>query len=333
MYITQLITVTVTCDPSEFFKADKKSIVLAKLKATYENKCKNSMLITDILEIVEMSNYYTPKDRSDGTADIDVTFKARGICFSSGEILQNCKIFVKDEHFIYAKHPNAQIYINCDITPFRDIIRNERLIPISIIGMPRYRIGESKITMLGQPYIPTIDNITRLSFITEGLTPDQDKKLSDFFQILSDELKEHKSISTKDQYKFFTSMTRSTYNENWSFDKWDLTEEFKLEKKTFDLDEIRKIKSGVLVYPPAESKINGNFYHSTVTAADVDFKLIEKYSCAKAPLYDIISSYMNSYLIFLTNLRTFTNTYATVNSFAEMRDYWSRCMSVFKKAT
>ncbi len=336
MIIERRITTTINLSPSEVFNPNQENVIMARLKETLQGRCKYSMLFLEILRIEKCTAKMLPRDRSDGTCDADVTFWARCICVSDGEIIQECdEIHIKDAHTMYATHALFEIKLIGDITPFREILGKNVKLPIMAHGRPVYTIGRPKISIIGKFYLPRPkEPFTKIFMFDRGLSAEETEKVGEVTRLLKEEIARHKPLKEMKQYKFFEDILKNADEKDWSEEKWPLLERLSLAPMKVD-DDFSDMKKGIITFPAGDSRGKLRFFYAAgdkesllMQASDSDMSTC---SWISVDLYAAILLRINQCIVYLQNLRGFVTTFDTQEKIAKLFDYWTLCMSINSK--
>lgn len=336
MIIERMLTTTINISPSEAFELNQDKVCLAKLRGILQGRCKYSMMFLEILRIEKRTANMLPRDRSDGTCDVDVTFWARCICVSDGEIIQNCDVQIKNEHIMYAKHEIYDINLIGDITLFREIIGKNIKLPLMVHEKPAYPVGRSKICVIGKFYLPRPkEQRTKIFMYDRGLSAEEEEKVKEVLRQLHEEMQLHQPLAETQRYTFFENVLKNVDEKDWSEEKWPLKKRLSLESVSLDAKELADLKVGAITFPAGDARKKLRFFHTAgnkekllMQVADED---METCSWISADLCTIILLRINQCLVYLQNLRGFVTTFDTQDKVAALFNYWTLCLSINSK--
>lgn len=152
------ITKTIECsvdlyNSAEIYVTDKRALVLKKLKEKYEGRCYSECYIETIEEIINISAICLSQ-KLDGSAKVDVCFRATCIIYTGGEVLAGCRINSSTNSSIIATTKIAVIKIERNQIPsIYDVISVGMDIPV-VVNNVRYAIGARKIAISARPFVP-----------------------------------------------------------------------------------------------------------------------------------------------------------------------------------
>lgn len=318
MYITKVIDTTVDLlDPNDIYQHDIQALVTKKLFERYNKKCYQSMLILDIINIVRTGPVMMVDNRLDGGAYVDVQFKAGGIIFIRDEIINNCKVIEVHANAITVEHEYAGIKLKKEPGGrISKILTPGKHIPV-VVDRVKYIAGQSNISMIGFPYIPSAEAEELYYNITSGITPEETEKLGVVIDMIEKEEKLHVILQKKKQYGFFRDLLYP-YKVNQKFEQSTFAKNNKLAPKSIELKTMLQINSGFVVYPDKIPKSKKIFMWASGDSAPTS-------NAINGPAYPILSSICNKYLLYLRALRGFVETYDKPAKMQPLITYWKLC--------
>ena len=321
MLITKKITTSVDLlTPDAIFDPNIEKVIITLLTKRYVGKCFKSMLITAILKIINLSTIKMVSNRLDGGAFVDVTIEVEGIVYSKGEVLHNCKIIEITDMDITAEHKTAGIKIQKDLTSsLFKLLTVGQVIPI-IVGMSRYIIDQSSISIIGIPYSP-IPIPYRYYNINSEISLDETEILGKMFDMINEEEKLHEKIKKEKTYEFFRDLTYP-YKTNQKFESSEKAGKYSLKPSSLELKNILSLKDKVIVYPSEDNKMLKRVFITEKKSLD---NLTEHESIIDSSLYMAVADIATRYLQYLLMIRGFIETYPTVESNQKMILYWKTC--------
>lgn len=152
MRIIKKLEDTISLSPTELFD-DQTSILMSKLAGKYEGKCWADSYVLKVLRILLKGPTEISKNRTDGSADINLQFEIECETFPAGTIVL-CKILALREDKIIGHYEN--------INPPANVICRERKMFISpkvgqyvpiIVSRSAYPTSNPSVSMTGLPYM------------------------------------------------------------------------------------------------------------------------------------------------------------------------------------
>jgi DNA-directed RNA polymerase subunit E'/Rpb7 len=321
MHMTKVIETTIDLfNPKEIYTSNIPEMLIQKLKTRYSNKCYQSMLITDIIRIIKHSDIRMVDNRLDGAAYIDVQFEAVGIILVQNEILHGCKVTeVISNNSVIIEHKQAGGLIQADPkNQIIKIIKKAQLIPV-IIKDVRYNINQSEISIRAIPFVPIVTPNIYFN-ITNGITEQEQEKLSLLLTDYNAELTLHETIVSEKSYSVFKDLIYPFK----TLQKYE-TSNIGLKFKPLSIDEksLSEISNGCLVAPIEASKNDDGFvFHSKVVPSEL------KKNVVSSSLYSALADIINRRILYLMGLRGFTEQYNTPEKFQDLMVYWKVCASL-----
>ncbi len=320
MIITKILMTSIDLlDPNDIFQADLDALILRKLNERYSKKCYQSILILNVERILKRSTAKITDNRLDAGASVDVQFEVKGVVLASGEILHGCVVSEIRDDIITAEHEYAGIKLKAD--PSGQMIKILQLgqkIPV-VVHNVRYTINEHHISVLGAPYAPSPDNVIIYNNIdnAEGLSAEETSKLEYMMQIIEKEEEQHKSHADQKQYQFFKDILYS-YKTKQKPELNKALASFKPVK--LELKELLELKSGCIVYPNTDERINKRLFISNTIMQPDNVNIVINNS-----LYNILMDVLTKYLYYMQALRGFMEVYPTTDDAKKVMSYWTLC--------
>ena len=321
MIVKKLLQITIDLiNTNDIYNPNKKDMLKSKLEAKFKNKCYQSMLITQIIDVLRYSDTKFTDNRLDGSAYIDVMFEVEGIILISGEIIYDCKIIdinpfniVFDAKYSSGVLKNNKMPNNDDpenLKKIFKILKPNMKIPVIVISA-KYMPNKDKISIIGIPYIPfSFPNV--LYKVMSGLNVYDSEKLSSLVEEYNKELEIHKKLSSKTEYAVFNELLFPLKSDKF---------ETKFKSLELNIDKLFDIKNGYIMYPTEYSK-NSKI---SLLYSDTPIDILTVENSMVGILNDIISKK----IIYLQNLRGFMEHYDK-EKYQENKIYWHMCMT-FKK--
>ena len=300
MIITKIFDTSVDLfDAQDIYSPNITAVLLKKLNERYRGKCYKSMLITDVLRVIEHSDIRIVDNRLDGAAYVDVQLEVKGIILIKGEILTDCKVIDVLNTGTIIEHRYATGLITPGTNQYLyGIIKKNQTIPI-IVNDVRYNVGNTAISISGFPFSPQINKNIYYN-LTGVLTDDQKNKLDYILNDIRDELKLH---SENKSFEFFTELLYQ-FKSNQKFELSKIGSRFSL----VDFNKLKDIQNGCIVYP-CESQKNNNFIMlSKQELKESDGMIVN------ADLYPALVDILNRRLLYLFNLSTWRYNKLVLNS-------------------
>jgi len=183
--------------------SDIDKIILDKLRQRFENKCEKNSLIIKVLNIVKRSKCNLSKSRLDGSADVNVQFRADAIIYNNDDILTGCEVQKIDRGSnILCKHEVAIINIKGNRNLHSLKTGQKITIKISSISYPK---GYGKITIYGMPYSYSYKFMMYYTSLESIKLTDNIILLKNKLKDIDDELKIHNQLD-KNSLKFFNNI-------------------------------------------------------------------------------------------------------------------------------
>lgn len=318
MYITKTLEATIDLlDPFEIYSSNLENVVKKKIIEKYVGKCFKSILILEIINIINTSEVIIYDNQLDGTAYIDVQFEVGGIILVEGEILHGCKVSEIFSNAITAEHKYASIKLKKESSNIYKILEPGKMIPI-VVSRVLYTPNKNTISMSGTPYFPNTTGEKIFYNITKQLSPEETEKISLIIDMIEKEEIKHKTLSKKTQYSFFQDLLYPfKVNQKFGNNKLSKTMNFKPVK--IELKQFFNINGGIVIYPDEEPKENKIFFWSK------KINLPKLYTVISSPAYTVLASISNQYLMYLQSLRGFMETYHTPTEMKKIMSYWKFC--------
>jgi DNA-directed RNA polymerase subunit E'/Rpb7 len=321
MLVKKILQITIDLiSVNDIYNPNKKEMLKSKLELKFKNKCYQSMLIKDILNVLRYSDTKFTDNRLDGSAFIDVTFEVEGLVLVPGEIIYNCKIVdinafnvIFDMSFASGVLKNNKMPNNEDpenLKKLFKILKPNMKIPVIVISA-KYMPNKEKISVIGIPYVPySYPNISYR--ITSPLNVYDSEKLAGIVDEYKRELEIHKKLSTKSEYAVFNELLFPLKNDkvNGKFKTLDL-----------NIDKLFEVKTGYIMYPNEYSK------NSTISLLYSDNT--SEYMTVDNSMVGILNDIISKKILYLQNLRGFIENYDK-EKYQENKIYWHMCMT-FKK--
>jgi len=322
MIVKKFLQITIDLiNANDIYNPNKKDMLKTKLETKFKNKCFQSMLITEITDILRYSDTRFTDNRLDGSAYIDVMFEVEGIVLIPGEIIYDCKIIDINPFNIIFDAKNASGVLKNNKMPNNNddpenlkkifkILKPNMKIPVIVISA-KYMPNKEKISIIGIPYIPfSYPNV--LYKIMSGLNVYDSEKLSGLLDEYNKEKEIHTRLAVKPEYAVFNELLFPLKS-----DKFDT----KFKSLELNIDKLFDIKNGYIMYPTEYSK------KSTITLlySDTPTDMLTVENSMVGILNDIISKK----IMYLQNLRGFMEHYDR-EKYQENKTYWHMCMT-FKK--
>lgn len=321
MLINKVLETTIDLlDPNEMYQPDINAILIKYLKARYVKRCYQSMLILDVLKVLNRSNIKMSDNKLDGSAYVDVQFEVQGVVLIAGEILHGCEIIEIHSNAITAKHEYAGIKLQKTANDqISKILRAGNKIPV-IIQKVRYNPNQTSITAVAVPYTPEMQENIYYQ-IVEGLNPSDTDKLDSMLEKVKEEEALHEKISKEKAYEFFKDLLYP-FKMNQKYEQSKIASKLKLKPVTLtDVKSLLNINSGTVIYPVEEHRHTKRLYYSKQEMKDSnDGKVI-----VETALYPVIADSINKYYLYLQALRGFMETYPTLDKMQELANYWKIC--------
>lgn len=307
-------------NPSDIYRHDVETMLLQKLNTRYQKRCYLSMYVLEVLRIVHKSLIKMVTNRLDGGAQLSVQFEVSGFIINEGDILHNCKIIEIHTNAITAEHEYVGIKLQKDPNnKISQVLKIGQIIPV-VVGHVRYIPNKPKVSMVASPYIPTISEVTYYN-ITAGLSPEQSEKLGMFIDMIAKEEKLHTdAIKSSKKYQFFQDLMYP-YKVNHKYEKSSIAEQLGMKAVPLDLKNMLVISNGVIVQPDEDNVSNKRFFHTKKTTAP------DNLFAVNIELFPVCATYFKRYLIYLTTLRGFVETYKSQDVMKDLMIYWRLCKS------
>jgi len=151
MQFEKLLEDIVTLTPKDLFK-NQETVIMENLRSKYENKCWADSYIVNVNKILLLGPTEISKNRTDGSADVNVQFTVMCKKFIVGSILANCIITGLVEGNLYCRH-GENIKVTCKSRSLYMSPKKEQKIPV-VIEKVSYGTSRSIITIIGSPYKP-----------------------------------------------------------------------------------------------------------------------------------------------------------------------------------
>lgn len=148
---TKVITVSVDIRNPINVCGDLENNMMNILRDKYEGKCYKSALIIKIANIVAISDCYINQLGEPTFGTVDVMFEAQVQYYDEGEIVTGCVIVNKDSYGITCMTEHACIMIATEPN-IQSLVKDQK-IAIRVVKA-LYKIGASKISINGVPYLP-----------------------------------------------------------------------------------------------------------------------------------------------------------------------------------
>ncbi len=148
MHITKVITtgldikniINVFCDPER--------TIPGMLADKFKNRCHHGMFITNIDEIIEMSDCVINQMGDPSMGTMDISFQASGLVYLPGEIINGCKVLSHDKEVIICSTANAYIVLGSN--EILKSIQKDQIISVRV-GTASYNINATKISINAYP--------------------------------------------------------------------------------------------------------------------------------------------------------------------------------------
>lgn len=316
MLIEKLITTTIDLvSDQDIYSLNLTETITNKLTQKYVGVCYSSMLITNIKKIVKLSERYMANDRLDGTAYVDVQFKAEGIILVRGEVIHGCTVVNISNSGIVVKKDHIQGFLKPDANKrLISIVKKNQQIPVMIHDV-RYNPGESNIVMTCIPFSPM--PFPQIFYnITQDFTIGDDEKLASLVADLEEEEKKHSAISETKSYQFFSSLIYP-YKTTDKFQLSNIGSSF----KPLDLKAAIKVNSGCLVAPDLSKKSFILHSPKTIDDSKLQVQVVEG-------AYSAFNEMIMARIRYLITVREFCEMYDTPEKTKEMMTYWKICESL-----
>jgi hypothetical protein len=315
--------------PNEIYALDLDQLLMDKLTARFVGKCQYSMLILKVKSILKKSSRRLVDNRLDGGAYVDVCCELEGQVFVQGEVLA-CKIVETMNNAITAEHDYAGIKLQKDSSDPKGksaqilkILTKGQIVPV-VVQYARYNLNKNKASIIAIPFIPNHTPYVLFN-ITSGLTPIETEKISYILDLISKEEDLHKVISKEKRYELFKTIMYPFKNlqkieQSKEFSSWKMVEQSFDVKLGIDklLEQFLSINNGYIAYPDEDHKLNRRYFH-TDTEVKSDRLMIN------SPLFAVLSDTLYKYLLYLSSLRTFVETYSTLEKVGTLAVYLQIC--------
>jgi DNA-directed RNA polymerase subunit E'/Rpb7 len=320
MITTKILLVTVNLSLHEsIYSTNKVEIITNILNKKYKNKCFQSILITEIIRIIQYSDTLLEDDRLDGSADIDVQFEVKGIHFITGELLVGCKVvdINAKNMLIESKYADGSIQIDSK-KQINTIISKGQFIPVVIISS-RYNPNKNKITITASPYYPQITKNIIYS-IAEIPTMDQIANVEKYMNKLNEEIDLHKEImkDSKEKYKFFSNIVYP-FKSIQKFESTKLGNKFKkIESKDFN-SLYEKDKYHLISPIDNYNEIDMPLLYSDSSS------LVSEEMILFTTLDVAIQDFVSKRLLYMQSIRNLCMYYESPEQIDKMMTYWKMC--------
>jgi hypothetical protein len=326
MKIYKTITTSVDLlDSNDIYNPNKESMILNMLSHKFKNMCYESIYITEIRKILNMSSTVMVSNRLDGGAVVNVSFEVGGVILVKDEILHGCKIIeIQNNNVITLTYKFASIKLQKINNKYFDMLIKSlqvgNIISVTVLNSS-YTPYSNNISVLAIPYLPQPTQEIYYQ-ISQGLNKDEIEQLSYIYSEIQKEEETHAKLKTNSLYEFFRDIMYPYKNDQ----KYASNKAVRLGMSpiNIDINEIIKLDNGIVIYPSEDDKINKRFFMSqkeeTEKKLNDNSNIIVSSSC-----YVIMSDILSKYLLYLQSLRGFIETYHTREVVTQLLYYWKIC--------
>jgi len=194
---------------SEIYSRNYKETMMNTLRANYTNRCFRSMLIQEVLGIERMSDYRCKSHVDDGSIEVDLVIRVRGMTFFPGEIVPRCELVsTSAPGSIYGKALDGAVSVSIKRDP-RIVSKAKDLVPV-VVQNVRYAVQMQEITMRAQFLWPdTIPLARGVQFeLVEGSEPEKEEYFRDCVRSIQEAEEALAALkkNNADPYKFFDKL-------------------------------------------------------------------------------------------------------------------------------
>lgn len=326
MQFEKLLEDIVTLTPKDLFKK-QEAVILENLRNKYENKCWADSYIVNIDKILLLGPTEISKNRTDGSADINVQFTVICKKFIVGSVLANCAITGLDEGKLYCQHGD-NIKITCRSRSLYISPKKDQKIPV-MIEKVHYGTSRSIITIIGTPY--KVSKNTEIHAYGEEVFSDILR------QQLTDILADTPELKETSYVKFIDNALYPYDSDPKAVVKGMLTKDFSILNfinmaKEIISKKINGVAGGYIIKHPSLHIANAEVYKLESKSVPRDSKILKKIEnsepfIGKSKFSDIICNVLiarNNYIDMLNEMgKTFTNQ-AAIESHQNIWDSYSK---------
>lgn len=295
MIIDKVIRTRVNIDNPVNFCADVDTNIRNYLSNIYKNKCFKECFIIDVVDILNRSDCFTSADSS----HLDVTFLAKAVVYSKGDILVGCTIKQKKKEFILCGTETENIYI--DHNPIIDALQEKMIVPV-VVSDVIYVPYSNKISMSGSIFLLEKQY---MSYKVKSIELDE-SAIDDLNKLIIAENERTKKIDPKiykvisETVKAYPTGTKSDHSE-------------------FDLKELRGLKLNDVVFRDPRTDLSKHTFH-LFNESIADSSHPEP---VELNLTEVVTSIYTDYYKWIKFVNDMCDTYNTEEKLKEHRVLWT----------
>jgi hypothetical protein len=299
----------------KIYSPDIHAVILSELQNIFVGKCYDQCRVTEIVEIIQISDICISEIQLNVSACCSVMFKVKGVVIEKGQLVNNC--IVKPIHkngSISCKNDKDMIFIK--ESKATQIYKEGQIIP-AIAGGAKYNLFKPSISINAYPFIPIKNDEDNVIF---KLKVQHDSITDTFLADLDSEIKKNKLIS-KYPYEFFTKLyyPRSSVHKPPQGSKLMDIRKIKEFKDGSEIivslpDWIRKNTNSILVYSEVK-KVRNPLNTKEIQDMNGSLYIVEDYK-------NIMQSMIHKIIKYHINIRELCATYNTKEKINEYKSIW-----------